>query len=84
MRSKPAARWAGKHGDASIGERSRSFTPDTPWITGEQQLVVEPSLEDVAGNSPARVFDRDVSRPEDVPSQREAVKVRFSCAPTTS
>ncbi len=64
----------------AAGERNWSFTPNTPWVTGEYQLVVEPRLEDVAGNSPARVFDRDVSRPEDAPARREAVAVSFACA----
>ena len=62
-------------------ERSWSFTPDNPWPTGEHRLVVEPRLEDVAGNSPARVFDRDVTKVEDAPGEREAVAVGFVCAP---
>ncbi len=70
-------------GDGAAGEQERSwrFTPSTSWADDEYRLVVEPRLEDVAGNSPVRVFDRDVSKPEDSPSQREAVTVSFSCAP---
>ena len=70
-------------GVAEIGERERSwrFTPDAPWQAGECQLVVEPLLEDVAGNSPARVFDRDVTKAEDAPGEREVVAVGFSCVP---
>ena len=54
-------------GLAEIAARERvwRFTPDNPWTTGEHRLVVEPRLEDIAGNSPARVFDRDVTKAED-------------------
>ena len=71
-------------GVAEIGEGERSwrFTPDGPWEAGEHQVVVEPRLEDVAGNSPARVFDRDVTKPEDAPGEWEAVAVGFVCIMT--
>lgn len=59
------------------GERNWRFTPDAPWKIGEYQLLVEPRLEDVAGNSPARVFDRDVTKAEDAPGEWEAVTVGF-------
>ena len=61
------------------GERDWSFTPDAPWQTGEYRLVVEPRLEDVAGNTPVRVFDRDVTRLEDAPAQSETIRVSFTC-----
>lgn len=64
------------------GERSWRFTPDVPWQASAYQLVVEPRLEDVAGNSPARVFDRDVTKAEDAPGEWEAVVVGFSCVPS--
>jgi hypothetical protein len=35
------------------------------WASGPHQLVVDPVLEDLAGNSVSRVFDRDLSRSED-------------------
>ena len=66
--------------ETGAGERNWSFTPDNPWTTGEHRLVVEPRLEDVAGNSPARVFDRDVTKAEDAPGEWEAVEVSFVCA----
>ena len=67
--------------ETGASERNWRFTPDNPWPTGEYRLVVEPRLEDVAGNSPARVFDRDVTKPEDAPGEWEAVTVGFACAP---
>ena len=68
-------------GEVGLGEWSWSFTPDVPWQTGEYQLVVEPRLEDVAGNTPVRVFDRDVTKAEDAPGEWEAVELLFSCRP---
>ena len=41
------------------------------------QLVVDPVLEDLAGNSVCRVFDRDLSRPEDDPGDGGPVRVNF-------
>ena len=66
--------------DTGAGERSWSFTPDNPWTTGEHRLAIEPRLEDVAGNSPARVFDRDVTKAEDAPGSGRRWRLG-SCAP---
>ena len=76
-----AGRNVGGVAEIGEGERSWRFTPDVPWEAGEHQLVVEPRLEDVAGNSPARVFDRDVTKAEDAPGERAAVVISFSCVP---
>ena len=71
------------HGVGETGEAECNlwFVPDAPWQTGEYQLVVEPRLEDVSGNTPARVFDRDVTRPEDAPLRMEAGAISFLSAP---
>ncbi len=45
-------------------ERSWTFTPAAPWLEGDYRLAVDPRLEDLAGNSVARVFDRDLERDE--------------------
>ena len=37
--------------------------PKTPWQNGDYQLRVHPRLEDLAGNTPERVFDRDLAAP---------------------
>ncbi|MCY4557287.1 MAG: hypothetical protein OXF79_13105 [Chloroflexi bacterium] len=66
-------------GEIGKGERIWGFAPDIPWTTGEYRLVVKPRLEDVAGNTPVRVFDRDVTKAEDAPGEWEAVTVNFSC-----
>ncbi|MFI5048067.1 MAG: hypothetical protein ACHQIG_13455 [Acidimicrobiia bacterium] len=38
-----------------------AFVPDAPWDATPHDLVVDPILEDVCGNSVTRVFDRDLS-----------------------
>jgi hypothetical protein len=55
---------AGASGD---GERSWRFRPARSWDPMRHAVVVDPILEDVAGNSLRRVFDRDLSNPDDTP-----------------
>ncbi len=66
-------------GESGAAEHNWQFTPALPWVTGGYQLVVEPHLEDVAGNSPVRVFDRDISQPEDSPVDAVRLAVDFHC-----
>ena len=44
-----------------------SFTPDTAWQAGRHELAVDPVLEDLAGNSVTRVFDRELGRADHTP-----------------
>jgi hypothetical protein len=48
-------------GDVSIavGDSAWTFTPASPWETGSYGIRVDADLEDLAGNSVARVFDAD-------------------------
>ena len=48
--------------DIGASERSWTFTPAAPWPAGKYRLAIDPRLEDLAGNSLARVFDRDLER----------------------
>jgi hypothetical protein len=50
---------------AGAGEGSWRFVPRSPWAPGRHLVVVDPRLEDLAGNSLLRVFDRDLTRPQD-------------------
>jgi hypothetical protein len=45
-------------------EKGWRFTPDTMWEKGTYTLQVHPDLEDLAGNRPDRIFDRDLERAE--------------------
>jgi hypothetical protein len=58
-------------------ERSWQLIPRQAWAPGPHQLIVDPVLEDLAGNSVSRVFDRDLTRPEDQPRQARPVILAF-------
>jgi hypothetical protein len=66
-------------GAAVIGaeERSWSFRPATAWEAHEHELVVDPVIEDVSGNSIARVFDRDLTDPAHASRAVERVRLPF-------
>jgi len=55
-----------------------SFLPDAPWAGVDHALVVDPILEDVCGNSVARVFDRELADPTHAPGPTTPVAIRFS------
>jgi hypothetical protein len=59
------------------GGASWSFLPDPAWGSGQHHLVVDTILEDVAGNSVRRVFDRDLGRRGDDPLADDCVGVPF-------
>jgi hypothetical protein len=69
-------------GSAGVGgeERSWAFIPAAPWAPGLHYLIVDPRLEDLAGNSVARVFDRDVRLSRDDPRPARAVRLPFTVA----
>jgi hypothetical protein len=62
-------------------EVSWRFIPDRPWARGRHALRVEPHLEDLAGNSLVRVFDRDLARPEDAPRRSGAATYEAELEP---
>ncbi len=62
------------------GERAWSFVPRLTWMQGQHTLHVDPRLEDIAGNSLVRVFDRDLTRPEDAPVRRPRTALAFACS----
>ena len=68
-------------GEAVVGpgESSWVFRPAGPWQDGNHQLMVEPVLEDLAGNSPVRVFDRDITEEDDLPEVAGRIGVPFEC-----
>ena len=68
-------------GSVGPGERSWRFEPESPWEDGRYVVAVDPRLEDLAGNSLIRVFDRDLMRAEDEPVDVRAVAIEFTCGP---
>ncbi len=69
-------------GSVGPGERCWRFAPQSPWEEGQHQVTVDPRLEDLAGNSLIRVFDRDLMRAEDAPIDAERVAIDFTPAST--
>jgi hypothetical protein len=67
-------------GVTEVGDEERcwTFVPATPWRAGPHRVVVDPVLEDVAGNSVHRVFDRDLSNPADAPHDDGPVELPFT------
>lgn len=61
----------------SAGEQSWSFIPDAPWAPGPNRVLIDPVLEDIAGNSVVRVFDRDLHRPDQEPRAVGTVALPF-------
>ena len=50
--------------------------PTLPWSAGAHEIHVDAALEDLAGNSVRRVFDRDLSLPQDDPLEVVEVVLR--------
>ncbi len=65
------------------GEREWRFEPRAPWALGRHSVIVDPRIEDLAGNSVARVFDRDLTRAQDAPGPRSCVSLHFACPVST-
>jgi hypothetical protein len=65
-------------GDPADDGRSWTFEPDGPLVdAADWELRVDPILEDVAGNSVSRVFDRDLAEATDDPRAGGPVFVRL-------
>lgn len=64
-------------GHVMVGERERSwqFVPEQPWIAGPIVLLVDPELEDLAGNSLDRPFEVDMIHPPPTNSTKSDVVV---------
>jgi hypothetical protein len=59
----PDGRPVGGTVETEAGELGWRLTPRCGWVGGTHRLVVDPVLEDTAGNSVTRVFDRDLAMP---------------------
>jgi hypothetical protein len=73
-------------GVGSVGpeERAWRFEPQSPWREDRHVVMVDPRLEDLAGNSVIRVFDRDLLRTEDAPTDAHHVAIDFTCTPPST
>jgi Bacterial Ig-like domain len=66
-------------GTVTIGseERSWQFKPRQAWQAGRYELVVDTTLEDLAGNRVGRPFEIDVLHPTQTKIESELVKLSF-------
>jgi hypothetical protein len=53
----------------SSNETRFSFTPTEPWSPGTYRLVVDPEIEDLAGNKPGRLFDAETGQASTSPGR---------------
>ena len=61
------------------GEQSWRFEPAAPWGGGSYAVCADPRLEDLAGNSLIRVFDRDLTDAADTPVPGRSIAIDFTC-----
>jgi len=73
----PTGRRVGGVGQRGAQDCSWRFVPEEPWVPGLHHLVVDPVLEDLAGNSVRRVFDRDLSNDGEDPREDRPVMLPF-------
>jgi len=69
------------HSTLEAGERSWTFTPASTWSGSAYALLVAPELEDVAGNSVTRVFDRDLTNRDHRPRPAAPIQVSLAGRP---
>jgi hypothetical protein len=62
-----------------IGEQSWHLKPKYKWMTSDYRLIINPLLEDLAGNSLIRVFDRDIENSNHDPFVIDEVVYTFKC-----
>jgi hypothetical protein len=58
-----------------------TFTPEAPWKAGDFRIAVGTDLEDRAGNSVARPFEVDVTRPITARVLAERIDLPFRIGP---
>ncbi len=73
----PAGRRIAGAGEVGPAERSWRLRPAEPWSAGPHELVIDDVLEDLAGNSVTRVFDRDQTRPTDAIQEKRPFAMTF-------
>jgi hypothetical protein len=63
--------------DVAKNETEWRFTPAQPWKPGDHKLVIQTTLEDLAGNKVGRAFDVDVFEKITRKVERETVSLGF-------
>lgn len=66
---------------AADEERRWEFLPERPWTAGKYQLIVDTTLEDLAGNRIGQPFEVEILGTEDKRAPDETVKLPFTIGP---
>jgi hypothetical protein len=53
------------NGQIEANSATLTFRPDHPWQAGAYQILIDPRLEDLAGNRPGRLFDSKEGKEEE-------------------
>jgi len=69
------------HSTLEAGERVWSFRPASTWNRSAYALLVAAALEDVAGNSVIRIFDRDLTNRDHRPRPAEPIQLSLAGRP---
>jgi hypothetical protein len=64
-------------GETSLAndERRWTFTPTDPWPAGRYEIVVQPTVEDLAGNNVGKLFEVDLQQTQEGRPELSAVRV---------
>jgi hypothetical protein len=67
------------HGAVELArhERQWRFVPDLPWSSGKYEIVIEQTLEDLAGNNIGKSFEVDLFEKVDRQIVRSAARLPF-------
>lgn len=67
------------NGSIQVEDKKKSilFIPATPWLVGSYKLMIESRLEDLAGNNLNRLFDRDITNKETLPSDKKVFELSW-------
>jgi len=70
-------------GTIEVSRNGTAWTliPDRPWLPGEHQLLIEPWLEDLAGNTPTRLFDADTATGTTILRDEQPIARTFTLSP---
>jgi hypothetical protein len=73
-------------GQGCVGgnDQGWKFKPQSPWQQAQYRLVADSRLEDLAGNSLMRVFDRDLMSAGDAPTYARYASIDFTCTSTSA
>jgi len=63
--------------EVAANESLWRFRPERPWTAGTYRIRVDPAIEDLAGNTPHRLFDEDRNARTSDPPENQVVELEF-------